>query len=63
VVNEVARTLPGVPTRIGHQSGVLAVGAEVTRREDGAWRVEKAVLSRSARRLMSGWVHVPRAGL
>lgn len=62
VVNEVARTLPGLPTRIGHQSGVLAVGAEVSRREDGGWRVDKAVLSRSARRLMSGWVHVPAAG-
>ena len=62
VVNEVARTLPGLPTRIGHQSGVLAVGAEVSRREDGSWRVDKAVLSRSARRLMSGWVYVPPAG-
>lgn len=63
VVNEVARTLPGLPTRIGHQSGVLAVGAEVSRREDGSWRVDKAVLSRSARRLMSGWVHLPPAGV
>jgi len=62
VVNEVARTLPGLPTRIGHPSGVLAVGAEVSQREDGGSRVDKAVLSRSARRLMSGWVHLPPAG-
>jgi hypothetical protein len=34
------------------------VGASV-RHEDGAWIVEKAVMSRSARRLMEGWVRVP----
>ena len=62
VVAEVARTLPGVPTRIGHLSGTLAVGADVSQR-DGRWQVDKAVLSRSARRLMTGWVHVPSAGL
>jgi probable AcnD-accessory protein PrpF len=63
VVAEVARTLPGVATRIGHVSGTLAVGAEVSRRPDAtgeaAWQVDRCVLSRSARRLMSGWVHVP----
>jgi probable AcnD-accessory protein PrpF len=61
IVSEVARTLPGVPTRIGHVSGVLAVGAVVDRR-DGAWHVERAVLSRSARRLMDGTVFAPRTG-
>lgn len=58
VVAEVARTLPGVPTRIGHVSGVLAVGAILARTRKG-WRVEKAVMSRSARRLMEGVVFVP----
>jgi len=29
---------------------------------DGRWQVDKAVLSRSARRLMTGWVHAPAAG-
>ena len=59
VVSEVARTLPGVPTRIGHVSGVLAVGAVVEQR-DGRWVVERAVMSRSARRLMDGTVFAPR---
>ena len=58
IVSEVARTLPGVPTRIGHASGVLAVGAVVEQRE-GRWCVDRAVLSRSARRLMEGTVYVP----
>ncbi len=58
IVSEVARTLPGVPTRIGHVSGVLAVGAGVERRGDG-WHVDRAVMSRSARRLMEGVVFVP----
>jgi hypothetical protein len=61
VVAEVSRTLPGVPTRIGHVSGTLAVGADVVRR-DGRWQVDRAVLSHGARRLMSGWVHAPSAG-
>jgi len=45
-------------TRLGHPSGILAVGAAVARTQDG-WVVEKAVMSRSARRLMEGWVRVP----
>ncbi len=59
VVSEVARTLPGVPTRIGHVSGVLAVGAVLERRGD-TWHVDRAVMSRSARRLMEGMVFAPR---
>ena len=55
IVSEVARTLPGVPTRIGHVSGVLTVGAVVEQR-DGQWHVDRAVMSRSARRLMDGVV-------
>ncbi|HXS51657.1 MAG TPA: 2-methylaconitate cis-trans isomerase PrpF [Usitatibacter sp.] len=49
-------------TRIGHASGVLRVGAAVTR-ANGEWTVERAVMSRSARRLMEGWVRVPQAVL
>ncbi len=42
----------------GHPSGTLKVGASA-RQVDGAWRVEKVVMSRSARILMEGWVRVP----
>lgn len=59
VASEVAQTLPGVPARIGHVSGVLAVGAVVDQR-DGRWHAERAVMSRSARRLMDGTVYAPR---
>jgi 2-methylaconitate isomerase len=58
VAHEIARTLPGVPTRIGHPSGVLTIGAQV-RETFGGWRFEKTVLSHSARKLMSGRVHAP----
>ena len=44
--------------RFGHPSGRLSVGAEAAN-EDGQWVVKKVVLSRSARRLMEGWVRVP----
>jgi probable AcnD-accessory protein PrpF len=44
--------------RFGHPSGVLRVGAEA-RQVDGEWTVAKAVMSRSARILMEGWVRVP----
>jgi 2-methylaconitate isomerase len=47
-------------TRLGHPSGVLAVGAEV-RQTASDWQVERVVMSRSARRLMEGWVRVPAA--
>ena len=47
-------------TTLGHPSGTLAVGAEVSC-EDGKWKVARAVMSRSARRLMEGWVRVPTA--
>lgn len=47
-------------TTLGHPSGTLAVGAEVGR-EGGEWKVARAVMSRSARRLMEGWVRVPAA--
>lgn len=44
--------------RFGHPSGVLAVGAAAEADGEG-WRVTKVVMSRSARRLMEGFVRVP----
>lgn len=44
--------------RFGHPSGLLRVGAEA-RQVGGQWRVTKALMSRSARILMEGWVRVP----
>ncbi|WP_228893485.1 2-methylaconitate cis-trans isomerase PrpF [Pseudoduganella aquatica] len=44
--------------RFGHPSGTLRVGAEAAR-VDGEWSVTKAIMSRSARVLMEGWVRVP----
>ncbi|WP_332876758.1 2-methylaconitate cis-trans isomerase PrpF [Massilia sp. S19_KUP03_FR1] len=44
--------------RFGHPSGTLRVGAAALQ-ANGAWSVTKAVMSRSARVLMEGWVRVP----
>jgi probable AcnD-accessory protein PrpF len=44
--------------RFGHPSGTLRVGAEA-KQIDGEWTVTKAIMSRSARVLMEGWVRVP----
>lgn len=44
--------------RFGHPSGTLRVGAEAAQ-EGGEWTVKKAIMSRSARVLMEGWVRVP----
>ncbi len=44
--------------RFGHPSGTLKVGAEANR-VNGEWVVSKAIMSRSARVLMEGWVRIP----
>jgi len=48
--------------RFGHPSGTLRVGAQATQVK-GEWVVTKAIMSRSARVLMEGWVRVPGAVL
>lgn len=44
--------------RFGHPSGILKVGAEA-KQVNGEWTATKAIMSRSARVLMEGWVRVP----
>jgi len=44
--------------RFGHPSGSLRVGAQASQ-SDGGWSVDKAIMSRSARVLMEGWVRIP----
>jgi 2-methylaconitate isomerase len=44
--------------RFGHPSGTLRVGAEA-KAVNGQWSATKAIMSRSARILMEGWVRVP----
>lgn len=42
----------------GHPSGTLKVGAQAEL-VNGQWQVKKALMSRSARVLMEGWIRVP----
>ncbi len=44
----------------GHPSGTLTVGAEA-HQDAGKWQATKAIMSRSARILMEGWVRIPNA--
>jgi probable AcnD-accessory protein PrpF len=44
--------------RFGHPSGTLRVGAQA-KLVNGQWTVTKAIMSRSSRILMEGWVRVP----
>ena len=58
LVNHAAGGGPRESVRFGHPSGTLRVGAKAEQR-DGQWTVTKAIMSRSARVLMEGWVRVP----
>jgi len=58
LVNLAAGGGPREAVRFGHPSGTLRVGAQAELR-DGQWVVTKALMSRSARVLMEGWVRVP----
>jgi len=58
VVSRVAPVGKDGRVRFGHPSGTLTVGAEA-REQSGQWTIQKVMLSRSARRLMEGWVRVP----
>jgi len=58
LVNRLTGDIGNRQVQMGHTAGTVAVGAQ-TEQIDGAWVVEKAVMSRSARRLMEGWVLLP----
>jgi len=58
LVNLAAGGSERTAVRFGHPSGTLRVGAEAVQVE-GNWTVTKAIMSRSARVLMEGWVRVP----
>lgn len=58
LVNSIAGDIGNRQVQMGHTAGTVAVGAQ-TQQINGAWVVEKAVMSRSARRLMEGWVLLP----
>ncbi|MFJ2446646.1 2-methylaconitate cis-trans isomerase PrpF [Pseudomonas sp. NPDC087626] len=58
LVNLAAGGVERNAVRFGHPSGTLRVGAEANL-VDGEWTVTKAIMSRSARVLMEGWVRVP----
>ena len=51
----------GQDVRMGHTSGVLAVGAKAEYQPERGWVISQVSLSRSARRLMEGVVLVPPA--
>jgi probable AcnD-accessory protein PrpF len=58
LVNIAAGNRSREAVRFGHPSGTLRVGAEA-KQVNGEWVVKKAIMSRSARVLMEGWVRVP----
>jgi 2-methylaconitate cis-trans-isomerase PrpF len=58
LVNTAAGGGDRTAVRFGHPSGTLRVGAEAMQ-VNGQWVVRKAIMSRSARVLMEGWVRVP----
>lgn len=58
LVNLAAGGIARNAVRFGHPSGTLRVGAEASQ-VNGEWTVTKAIMSRSARVLMEGWVRVP----
>jgi 2-methylaconitate cis-trans-isomerase PrpF len=60
LVHRVAPMSDDGRVRFGHPSGSLSVGAEAAE-VAGQWAVKKVLMSRSARRLMEGYVRVPAA--
>ncbi|MDY6825560.1 MAG: PrpF domain-containing protein [Bacillota bacterium] len=61
VVNDVTKMKKGQKlVRIGHPGGIIEMEAEVEKPPDGQVKLTRAMYSRTARRIMDGYVFVPR---
>jgi len=61
IPHRLARAMePGQDVRIATPSGVMTVAADAGRDADGAWRVNSVTVYRTQRRLMEGFVVLPR---
>jgi len=58
LVNLAAGGVDRTSVTFGHPSGTLKVGAEAIQNGD-QWEIEKAIMSRSARIIMEGWIRIP----
>ena len=47
--------------RIGHPSGMMQVYARTEQQEDGAWVAKEVTFSRTARKIMDGFVYVRKS--
>jgi 2-methylaconitate cis-trans-isomerase PrpF len=59
LVSEALRAEPAGSIRIGMPSGILTVGADVTRDSSGGWAARSGAFYRTARRLFDGRIYVP----
>ena len=60
VVNEILGkyAIEGKEIRLGHPGGIISIGAVVEKR-GATYEYKEAVVGRTARRLMDGYVYVP----
>lgn len=61
LVNQALQTDPAGSIRIGMPSGILTVGADVTRDPNGTWIAHSGAFYRTARRLFDGRIYAPQA--
>jgi len=60
LVHEALQAEPGDAIRLGMPSGILTVGADVSRDASGVWTAHSGAFYRTARRLFDGRIYVPR---
>jgi hypothetical protein len=60
VVQQVCRAASSERLRLGHPAGIIDIGAKVAQR-NGVWFAESVTTQRTARRIMDGWIYVPRS--